>query len=446
MTDVTINVDDSTSLDLETASTESSKPQRWFFFDYIRAVGIILIVFIHGVVYNYGLIQSLDLDNLNPFFMIIYVVLNWAGLFAVISAVVSTYSGFKRLESNFRDKVKRPSWRAFGRRWTFLGVFFLILNFFYNYLLSPFQLDIETGQINHSFLAGVMRTGQYYSVAPEKILSGSVFAMLGWNLILIGLFFTIFFRNEQKIHQKKKRITVLVIGIVIVLISFLRIYLYDDFTNAIEGGNYFLAFLIDIIAGSYFPLLPYLGFGLIGTYFGLLLANQPTKKKIRNRVWIGFGLLIGAVIAFLIPDSFYESIGLLDDIFFDYIIVMFEIGFFIVVGTLLLLLFFNKRGDKENPSQRKKKKFSTIFLRFSTNSLTFFLLERPISELFALILNATIPGWNDYIWTCLLYGLFLVLFWFLIAFLWNLVDFKGSFEWLLSKLFKVARYQTDKKY
>ena len=206
----------------------------------------------------------------------------------------------------------------------------------------------------------------------------------------------------------------LAIGIVIILISFLRIYLYDDFSNAIDGGNYFVAFLIDIIAGNYFPLLPYLGFGLIGAYFGLILADNPSKKKIRRMIWIGVGWIVAAIVAFIIPDSIYETLGLLDDIFFDYIIVMFEIGFFIVVGIPLLLVFFNKRGDKTNPSHRDKKKISTIFLRFSTNSLTFFLLERPISEIFALILNLSIPGWNNYIWTSILYGLFLVLFWFII--------------------------------
>ncbi|MCG3221648.1 MAG: hypothetical protein H7641_09745 [Candidatus Heimdallarchaeota archaeon] len=435
-----------TTSNVEPPSEDLRKTQRWFFFDYIRAIGIILIIFIHGIVYHYGLIQSLDLENLNPFFMIIYVVLNWAGLFAFISAIVNTYSSFKRLENNFRNKVSKPSWKAFGMRWIFLGVFFLIMNIAYNYLVGPFQLDLATGDISHSLLPGLIRTGQFYSVAPAKILQGSVFSMLGWNLIIMGIFFTLLFKNEQKFREKRRRIILLILGIVIILISFLRIYLYDDFSNAIDGGNYFVAFLIDIVAGNYFPILPYLGFGLIGAYFGLILTDNPSKKKIRRLIWIGVGWIVAAIIAFIIPDSVYESLGLLDDIFFDYIIVMFEIGFFIVVGIPLLLLFFNKRGDKTNPSNRNKKKISTIFLRFSTNSLTFFLLERPISETFALILNLIIPGWNNYIWTCILYGLFLILFWFIIAFIWNLFDFKGSFEWLLLKFFKISKYQTDKKY
>ncbi|MCE7742242.1 MAG: hypothetical protein GOP50_07255 [Candidatus Heimdallarchaeota archaeon] len=430
----------------EIASEKISKTQRWYFFDYMRAIGILVLIFVHGIVYHYGLIQSLDLENLNPFFMIIYVVLNWAGLFALISAVVSTYSSFKRLENNFENNVSKPSWQAFGLRWIFLGVFFLLMNFLYTFLLEPFSMDLGTGDINHSFLPGVIRTGGYYAVTPEKILSGSVFSMLGWNLIIMGLLFTLLFKNREKFRDKWRRILVLVLGLTIILISFLRIYLYDDFTTAIDGGAYFIAYLIDIVAGNYFPLLPYLGFGLVGAYFGLVLADEPTKKKILNRIWIGVGLLIGAVVAFRISDSFYESIGILDDVFFDYIIVMFEIGFFIIVGILLFLPFFNKRGEKINPTQRKKMKFSSIFLRFSTNSLTFFLLERPISELFALLLNTTIPSWNNEIWASMLFGLFLVLFWVLIAFLWNFVEFKGSFEWLLSKLFKVSKYQTDKKF
>ncbi|MBA7552614.1 hypothetical protein ES705_45184 [subsurface metagenome] len=178
----------------------------------------------------------------------------------------------------------------------------------------------------------------------------------------------------------------------------------------------------------------------------MILADNPTKKRIRRLIWIGVGWILAAVIAFLIPDSIYENLGLLDDIFFDYIIVMFAIGFFIVIGSILMIVMFEKRVEKNGIVESERKKFSTIFLRFSRNSLTFFLLERPISELFAIMLNQLIPGWNHYVWTSVLFGLFLVLIWFLIAFLWDMIDFKGSFEWILIKFFKLTRYQTEKRY
>ncbi len=422
------------------------KPQRWLVFDYVRAIGIMIIIFIHGTIYNYGLITTIDMENLSVFFMVMYVVLNWAGLFALISAVVNTYSSFQRLEKNFKNGVKYPAWKAFGRRWCFLGLFYLLLNFLYTYLVSPFNMNFETFEISHSFLPGVIRTGQFYQVSPEKMLHGSVFAMIGWNLIIMGLVFSLIFRKAENYKRKNRRILVLILGIVIVLVSFLRIYLYDDFENAIQDGNYFVAYLIDIVAGNYFPILPYLGFGFIGAYFGMILADNPTKKRIRRLIWIGVGWILAAVIAFLIPDSIYESLGLLDDIFFDYIIVMFAIGFFIVIGSILMIVMFERRVEKSDLVEIEKTRFSTIFLRFSRNSLTFFLLERPISELFALIMNLLIPGWNNYVWTSILFGLFMVLFWFLIAFLWNMIDFKGSFEWILIKFFKLTRFQTEKRY
>ena len=423
------------------------KSKRWLVFDYVRAIGIILVIFLHSTVYHYGLLTTIDIEDLSIFLLVMYVVLNWAGLFALISAVVNTYSSYLRLEQNFKKDAKYPSWKAFGRRWCFLGVFFLLLNFLYTYLVSPLNMDFETHSLSHSFLAGVIRTGEFYSVSAEKMLHGSVFTMLGWNLIIMGLVFTFIFRKAEKFKKKNRRILVLILGIIIILVSFLRIYLYDDFDSAIQNGNYFVAYLIDILAGNYFPILPYLGFGFIGAYFGMVLADNPTKKKIGRLIWIGVGWLLAAIIAFLIPDTIYENLGLLDDIFFDYIIVMFEIGFFIVVGSILMIAMFDKRVEKSVfVESDSKKKFSTIFLRFSRNSLTFFLLERPISELVALLLNTLMPGWNNYIWTSILFGLFMVLFWFLIAFLWNMVDFKGSFEWILAKFFKLARFQTDKKY
>ncbi len=441
---------DSNTLDTkenELSEQPERKTQRWLAFDYVRAIGIILVIFLHSTVYHYGLLTTIDLEDLSVFLMVMYVVLNWAGLFALLSAVVNTYSSYLRLEQNFKNEVKHPAWKAFGRRWCFLGVFFLLLNFLYTYLVSPLTMDFETQTLSHSFLAGVIRTGQFYQVSAEKMLHGSVFSMLGWNLIIMGLVFTLIFRKRKNYKKRNRRIIVLILGIIIVLLSFLRIYLYDDFENAIQDRNYFVAYLIDIVAGNYFPILPYLGFGFIGGYFGMILADNPTKKKISRLIWIGVGWLLAAVVAFLIPDSIYENIGLLDDIFFDYIIVMFEIGFFIVVGLILMIVMFDKRVEKsELVESNSKKKFSTIFLRFSRNSLTFFLLERPISELVALLLNTLFPGWNNYIWTSMLFGLFMVLFWFLIAFLWNMVDFKGSFEWLLSKMFKITKYQTDKKF
>jgi len=431
----------------ELSKLPERKTQRWLVFDYVRAIGIILVIFLHSTVYHYGLLTSIEIEDLSIFFMVMYVILNWAGLFALISAVVNTYSSYLRLEKNFKKDVKYPAWKAFGRRWCFLGVFFLLLNFFYTYLVSPLNMNFETHSLSHSFLAGVIRTGGFYQVSPEKILHGSVFTMLGWNLIIMGLVFTLLFRKSENYKKRNRRILVLILGIIIILVSFLRIYLYDDFDCTIQNGNYFVAYLIDIFAGNYFPILPYLGFGFIGAYFGMVLADDPTKKKISKLIWIGVGWLLAAVIAFFIPDSVYENIGLLNDIFFDYIIVMFEIGFFIVVGSILMVVMFDKRVEKSDFVEGdSRKKFSTIFLRFSRNSLTFFLLERPISELVALLLNTLIPGWNNYIWTCILFGLFMVLFWFLIAFLWNMVDFKGSFEWILSKFFKLARFQTDKKY
>ncbi|MHA1551817.1 MAG: acyltransferase family protein [Candidatus Heimdallarchaeaceae archaeon] len=440
------NSNHTTSKETELSELPERKTKRWLVFDYVRAIGIMLVIFIHATVYHYGLLATIDIENLNPFFMVLYVILNWAGLFAIISAVVNTYSSFMRLEENFKNKVKNPAWKAFGRRWVFLGVFFLFLNFLYTFLVSPLNMNFDTHEISYSFLAGLIRTGQFYQVSAVKMLYGSVFTMLGWNLIIMGLVFTLIFRNVENYKKKNRRILVLILGIVIILVSFLRIYFYDAFANSVQDGNYFVAYLIDMFAGNYFPILPYLGFGFIGAYFGMILADNPTKKKIGRLIWIGVGWFIAAIIAFLIPDSIYETLGLLDDIFFDYIIVMFEIGFFVVVGSILMILMFDKRVSKSDLLKKDKMKFSTIFLRFSRNSLTFFFLERPISELIAWLLNVLVPGWNNYVWTSILFGLFMVLFWFLIAFLWNIVDFKGSFEWILSKFFKLARFQTDKKY
>ena len=171
----------STTIPLESGLSElpERKSKRWLVFDYVRAIGIILVIFLHSTVYNYGLLTTINIEDLSIFLLIMYVILNWAGLFALISAVVNTYSSFLRLEQNFKKDIKYPAWKAFGRRWCFLGVFFLLLNFLYTYLVSPLTMNFETHSLSHSFLAGVIRTGGFYSVSAEKMLHGSVFTMLG---------------------------------------------------------------------------------------------------------------------------------------------------------------------------------------------------------------------------------------------------------------------------
>jgi hypothetical protein len=181
------------------------KSKRWLVFDYVRAIGIILVIFLHSTVYHYGLLTTIDLEDLSVFFMIMYIVINWAGLFALISAVVNTYSSYLRLEQNFKKDLKYPAWKAFGRRWCFLGVFFLLLNFLYTYLVSPLTIDFETQTLSLSFLAGVIRTGGFYQVSAEKMLHGSIFTMLGWNLIIMGLVFTLIFRKAENYKKKNRR-------------------------------------------------------------------------------------------------------------------------------------------------------------------------------------------------------------------------------------------------
>ena len=418
---------------------DDGRAQRLDFFDIIRGIGIILIIFLHATVYHYEKIGEIDLENLNPLFLVLYVILNWAGLFALISSVVNTYSSYFRYKENLSKNIKNPGWIAFGKRWIFLGIFFLIMNFFYNFLVGPFLYDFDLQIAHHSFLPGVIRTGQLYVVSPVKLFQGSTFSMLGWNLIIMGTLFSILFNKSEKLGEERIRQIILSLGIVIVVISFFRIYLFDAFDNAISSNNFFLAFLIDFIAGSYFPIFPYLGFGLIGAYVGLLLSTNPTKEIVKKKIWIGIGFLVGAVIAFLIPDSIYEAIGLLDDILFSYIIVLFEIGVLITIGAILFLAMFDKRSLKSKENQEGKKKRGLLLI-FSTNSLTFFLLERPIAEIFALVVTL------DTVEASMLFGGFMVIFWILIAMLWSRINFKYSFEWLLTKLFQKVKYQTDKSY
>ena len=79
------NSNHTTSKETELSELPERKTKRWLVFDYVRAIGIMLVIFIHATVYHSGLLETIDIENLNPFFMVLYVVLNWAGLFAILN-------------------------------------------------------------------------------------------------------------------------------------------------------------------------------------------------------------------------------------------------------------------------------------------------------------------------------------------------------------------------
>ena len=54
--------------------------KRWYGIDILRGIGIFGVILLHGIILNYAHLDELDLDNLPPLFMVLYLVDFWGGI------------------------------------------------------------------------------------------------------------------------------------------------------------------------------------------------------------------------------------------------------------------------------------------------------------------------------------------------------------------------------
>jgi hypothetical protein len=104
-----------------------------------------------------------------------------------------------------------------------------------------------------------------------------------------------------------------------------------------------------------------------------------------------------------------------------------ELGIFL----LLLTVFLMASGKV----QRKSSRFPLI-LWFSRLSLTIYLVEALVSELFGRAGSLIVPGWNQTINGCLLFGAFNVALRAMILFFWRKTGFRYSLEYFWVMLFR----------
>ncbi|MHA1612189.1 MAG: acyltransferase family protein, partial [Promethearchaeota archaeon] len=389
------------------------KQTRYLSFDIIRGLGIMAMVFLHAAVFHYGKINEIDMDNLDPFLMLFYVLIMWGGLFGAVSGAVNTVSTIRRVKKNPRDnrKVFKATLIGLGLP----GVLFIILHFVYYMVLGPTNYDMESGTHAHSysFIPGSIRTGTWYTIQTDRWFEQSSLMMIGMILIFLGIILYFLFKDNGIEKVKRNQRILYFIGSLIIFLSFLRIYLYPLVVELISDEKYLLAWILALFGYEPFPILPYLGFGILAGAYAITLEQQPIKN-LKTYYWLGIAWLILFIVCFLLPDSFYESLGLLDDIFIMYLLVIFQIALFQIAMNFFVfgLDKSNVENDPQFQAKQQKKWNRTRAIRqFGASSLTIFLFERILSNLFAKVLDSIIPEWNSTIVACIIFGIGMVSIW-----------------------------------
>ncbi|MBN1579854.1 MAG: hypothetical protein JXA89_04065 [Anaerolineae bacterium] len=388
--------------------------------DVVRGAGILCVVFLHSATFHYEAITEVDFDNPPLTITIIGFLLMWAGLFALVSSTAYAYSTVKRVDGKqmAADRVVSHYGKA--------GLFMLVLSYLYFVLLAPKLLDVEHGQHQYALIPGLIANGRFPPIHADRVFYSTALSMTAWNLLFIGPLLAFLLGKEPAGEEpggKRNGILLGGLGTLVILVSLVRLPLYPLAVQAIEGGNWLVAFVLGFLVNKNNPILPYLGFGLFGASLGVSLARATRPGKvlkwfaIAGAIWLATG--IGGL--FMLPDTMLER----EVDLFWYCIVLFQLGLFLLLIVLALYLF-DFSAEKVRPSTFRVFEPAR---RIGTVSLSIFMFETVLSQILVVIGDALFPGWRLSINACLVFGALNVLAWVGIVWAWARLGFRYGMEW-----------------
>jgi len=387
--------------------------------DFLRGISLILVVFFHTSVYNYANIHKIDFSNPPIIVVLISFLVLWGGLLIFYSGIVNTIMLSGRIEKLGNLKQAKFLFIA--------GGIYIIIHYILNIFLGRWNIDFINNQPDMTVVASSIRNMHLTFPRITKFFEGSSISTIGLNLIIVTLLLFFLLRNKGFEKEKRNYWLLGTLGFIIMLFSFTRIYLYGMVDQSIQAKNYLLATMLSFTIANPYPLFPYLAYGLFASIIGLMIYKK--RKNLIKKIIIPIGLfffiygLVGCM-------NFPKTISKAD--YFWYFKTHLELGVFILIITFFLLTF----------EFRNKKIINIPFIKwFSKVSLTVYLFETLLSEIFGKILNYLMPLWNQTINGCLIFGASNIVIWILILWIWQKNNFKFSLEYWWVKIF----YKLGKK-
>jgi len=382
--------------------------------DSLRGISLILVVFFHTSVYNYANIHKIDFNNPPIIVVLISFLVLWGGLLIFYSGIVNTIMFSGRIEK--LGNLKRAKFLFIA------GGTYIIIHYILNIFLGRWNIDFINNQPDMTVVASSIRNIQLTLPSITKFFEGSSISTIGLNLIIVTSLLFFLLRNKGFEKEKRNYWILGTLGFIIMLFSFTRIYLYGIVNQSIQAKNYLLATLLSFTIANPYPLLPYLAYGLFASIIGLMIYKK--RKNLIKKVITPIGLfffiygLVGCM-------NFPKTISKAD--YFWYFKTHLELGIFILIITFFLLTF----------EFRNKKIINIPFIKwFSRISLTIYLFETLLSEIFGKILNYLMPAWNQTINGCLIFGVSNIIIWILILWIWQKNNFKFSLEYWWVEIFR----------
>ncbi len=417
-----------------TAVTAAAPPARLRAFDLLRGVGITVMVLMHTATFHYAGITRIDFDDPPLVILMIGFLLTWAGMFAVISAAAYAFAAGRRIEAGTITRA------GLLRGFAIAAGYLLAWHFVYFVVLGPKLLDVEGGNHLMALLPGLIATGAWPNLAPERWFYATALSMIGWNALFVGVALWLGLGRTRDLRRVAPWLAVA--GALVMAASWWRIDLYPRAVAAMEAADPLPALFWGFLVNKNNPLLPYLAFGLLGAWLGLRLLRGVTARTLWPVAAVGALALAAGVGGLMsLPDTLLERE--VDP--FWYFLTVAQLGFFLLLAAAALALWDRRRAATSDvPADRDPADPLRPLRRIGTVSLTVFLLETPVSEVAARALSGAAPGWNEGIVACLAFGAVNAVAWVALANLWARADYRYSVEWATVRLFRMVRRPTAK--
>ena len=382
--------------------------------DILRGIAVVFILFFHSSIFNYANIHKIDFSNPPILIVLMSFMALWGGLFIIYSSVVNTYM--------LMQKDRREQ-RAGQYRYTFIaGAIYIIFHFLLNFFLGRWTIDFVNNQPDLTAVASSLRNMRFTLPQLNKLFEGSSLSTIGINLMALSLIAYLLLRNGGVERQKRNYWVLGLSGSLIMLLSFVRVYIYPSFDKALADKDFLASLFFSFTIANPYPLIPYIAYGLIGMMIGMMVYHERKKLLKWVVVPLGSAFFIFGIIGMI---NLEKSISKPD--YFWYFKTNFELGVFILM-LVFSLLVIDRAGWLTSRL--------SLIKWFSRVSLTIYMLETTTSEILRLIGLRLLPSWNETINGCLLFGVVNVAFWSLILFLWSKAGFRYSIEYMWVAVFR----------
>lgn len=380
--------------------------RTWHGLDFLRGLGIFFLLIMHSAFYFFDGLWDLDLENPPLIITIIGFLLMFAGLFAMISGAVHGIS-ILRLSRQSGWSLAQIAIKKVTS-----AFFILVVAYLYFIFTGPGLADFANRRMDNSILVEWIRNGRLAGASLERVLYVDSLVMIGSNILLVSLIWLFLMRIDRLSPS-----TLLSLSGTLMALSLLRIPLFPVYLEQVSQKNWSMVLLLNWLVNKNNPILPFLVFGLLGSWFGLRLERM---LSMRLPLILGAGLFTsGMVLYMFLPDTMLQrSIDLK-----WYSIMVAQLGLFILLILLSTRLF-------DRPSAKTAHGWLFRFIRrFGYAGLTAFFLESVLAAIVWRILKALIPGLRLEIGGALLFGLSLALLWGFLLIAWEKCFYIGSVEY-----------------